>query len=343
MTNQPHVCIPQIIDPVDHDRATQIAVAENPQNRPGALEIAGIPTKFWRPGRVLRCRFMDGDPAVQARVATAAKVWSESANITFDFGDHADAEIRISFEHRGSWSTVGTDALLRSASQPTMNYGWLTPNSTDDSLNRVVLHEFGHALGMIHEHQHPDAGFEWDRDAVIEYYSGPPNEWDIDKIEFNVLDRANRDTTQFSAFDTKSIMLYPIPNEHTVGDFEVDWRNTELSEIDKAFIANAYPTDIAPFDAAVLAPNNKLYIFRGANYVRITPGGGMDAGYPKPIAGNWGNMPASFAQGIDAVMTFTDGKLYFFKGSELVRYTPGSGIDAGYPKPIWDEFPDMRF
>ena len=47
-----------------------------------------------------------------------------------------------------------------------MNYGWLTPDSDDDELRRVVLHEFGHALGLIHEHQNPEGGIEWNEPAV---------------------------------------------------------------------------------------------------------------------------------------------------------------------------------
>ena len=48
-----------------------------------------------------------------------------------------------------------------------MNYGWLTPESAQDEVRRVVLHEFGHALGLIHEHQNPKGGgIEWNRDAV---------------------------------------------------------------------------------------------------------------------------------------------------------------------------------
>ena len=32
----------------------------------------------------------------------------------------------------------------------------------------TILHEFGHALGLIHEHQSPaSGGFEWDREEVL--------------------------------------------------------------------------------------------------------------------------------------------------------------------------------
>ncbi len=34
----------------------------------------------------------------------------------------------------------------------------------------TVLHEFGHSLGLIHEHQSPfKGGFEWNKDEVRSY------------------------------------------------------------------------------------------------------------------------------------------------------------------------------
>ena len=343
MPNELKVCMPLFLPADKLTLASELAIAENRQNAPRPAEIAGIPSKFWRPGRTHRCSFLDGDSSVQAKVEAVAHQWSDFANITFDFGDHASADLRISFAFNGSWSYIGTDALVIAPNEPTMNYGWLTPNSTDAEYSRVVLHEFGHALGMIHEHQHPEAGFTWDRDAVLDYYTGPPNNWSVSKTEHNVLNRYDTTTTQYSEFDINSIMLYPIPEEHTLGDFAVDWRNSDLSDTDKAFIGRVYPTDVLPFDASVVAPNNKLYLFRGAEYIRVTPGQGVDQGYPKIIAENWGNWPDEFADGIDAVMRYTDDKLYFFKGSRYLRYTPGVGVDNGFPKSITEGWPFIRF
>ena len=39
-----------------------------------------------------------------------------------------------------------------------MNYGWIDADSPEEELRSVVLHEFGHALGLIHEHQNPLSG-----------------------------------------------------------------------------------------------------------------------------------------------------------------------------------------
>lgn len=37
----------------------------------------------------------------------------------------------------------------------------------------LVPHEFGHAVGLIHEHQNPEGGVPWSRDAVVADLSGP--------------------------------------------------------------------------------------------------------------------------------------------------------------------------
>jgi hypothetical protein len=45
--------------------------------------------------------------------------------------------------------------------------------------------------------------------------------------------------------------------------------------------------------------------------------------------------PASFAAGIDDVVVWNNGKAYFFKGSEYVRYDIAvDKADPGYPQPI---------
>ncbi len=86
--------------------------------------------------------------------------------------------------------------------------------------------------------------------------------------------------------------------------------------------------------------NNKLYFFKGNQYVRLT-GSTVDAGYPQPIAGNWNGLPPSFEQGIDAAfLRESNGKIYMFKGDEYVRLTE-TEMDPGYPKPIAGNWPDL--
>jgi hypothetical protein len=164
------------------------------------------------------------------------------ANITLDFGDHQDPEIRIALdEEDGHWSAVGTDALVElffAKSEPTMNCA-LTTDSPDAEYSRVVLHEFGHALGLIHEHQNPAAGIKWNERVVIDALKRSQG-WDEATIRHNVLNSVDRDDVRFTAFDDKSIMLYPFPREWTL-DGRQFGQNTTLSDTDKAFIATHYP------------------------------------------------------------------------------------------------------
>lgn len=121
-----------------------------------------------------------------------------------------------------------------------MNLGWLTRGTADDEYARVVQHEFGHALGCLHEHQNPAASINWNVEAVYRYYMGPPNNWSKEDVDSNLFEAYARDKTQFTDFDRKSIMIYAIPPQHTLDGYTVS-TNSKLSRTDIDFIATAYP------------------------------------------------------------------------------------------------------
>jgi len=186
--------------------------------------------KLWINGSTLRIRFLGGTQQQHDMVRRYAPQWTQHANLNFDFGNAADAEIRIAFEDDGAWSYIGTDAKGIHVSQPTMNFGWL-----DEA---VVLHEFGHAIGLGHEHQNPDGGIKWNEPVVIRDLSGPPNRWDIATIRHNVLNKYSHDQINGTDFDPKSIMLYSFPVEWTLDGFHSE-PNLKLSDMDEAFVASA--------------------------------------------------------------------------------------------------------
>lgn len=108
-------------------------------------------------------------------------------------------------------------------------------------------------------------------------------------------------------------------------------------------IAGSWPGMPASFatgiDAAIWSHNQRIYIFKGNQYVRITPtvSWAVEPGYPKPIAGNWPGLPVSFSSGIDsALWSESNKRIYFFKGTRYVRINPANGwqMEAGYPKYI---------
>jgi len=181
--------------------------------------------------RILKVKFMNGTPDKMNQVKKSARIWSEYAGIYFDFLDPCSSEyadIRVSFnDNRRCWSHVGQAATTVSPNKPTISFGWLD--------EPTILHEFGHALGLIHEHQSPASAVAWNKEAVYQYYRELG--WTDDMIDTNFF-RSQRNVTN-SEFDPKSIMLYEIPKGFAK-NFTAP-RNTELSELDKKFIGKLYP------------------------------------------------------------------------------------------------------
>lgn len=214
-----------------------------PPQSAGKSKAALLREYQWPNGSVITCRFIGGDKALRARVEAIAKEWTgpNMANLELRFVQSGNADIRIAFEAgRGSWSYLGTYCHHVSKTEPTMNFGWLTPSSSEVEIRRVVLHEFGHALGLIHEHQNPKRPIKWDKPAVRKDLSGPPNNWDNATIENNMFKKYDLSELTATSLDPSSIMLYPVPKRWTTDGFSVGM-NSQLSATDRELIRKAYP------------------------------------------------------------------------------------------------------
>jgi Astacin (Peptidase family M12A) len=213
----------------------------------GALRAVFEFRKRWINGSTLRVRFMGGNASQKALAKEQAMWWTDHANLVFDFNDAPDAEIRIAFDPSdGAWSYVGTDCRSIPLNQPTMNLGFMDGGTAG--------HEFGHAIGLGHEHQNPAGGIEWNEEVVIRELGGPPNFWPPDQVRHNVLEKYAVDQIRGTTFDADSIMLYAFPARWTKNGIATK-ANEVLSTLDKAFIASAEAYPRAVVSAVELGVN----------------------------------------------------------------------------------------
>ncbi|HET8934972.1 MAG TPA: M12 family metallopeptidase [Polyangiales bacterium] len=204
--------------------------------------------KQWVNGSTIRIRFLSGTAAQQKMVKDIAPEWTKYANLNFEFTTDPRAEIRVAFDAAdGAWSYIGTDNSSIPLNAPTLNLGW-----QDEA---VILHEFGHMVGLAHEHQNPEGGLQWNEEIVIRDLSGPPNYWDEATIRHNVLEKYSADQIRGTKFDPDSIMLYAFPDNWTKNPGGTH-ENTKLSTMDRDFIRSAemYPGRGAPTVQATEVP-----------------------------------------------------------------------------------------
>lgn len=209
--------------------------------------LATVTEKMWEPGRKLKVGFNITGVPVQVIfvVQKYAVEWEQYANIKFEFvQDMTQADIRVGFLPNGSYSLIGREALLVPSNSTTMNLGWLTTASEAEA-RRVILHEFGHALGFIHEHGAPTANIPWDREKVYAYFAQAPNNWDRTAVDRNFFFKFSVAETNYSTYDRASIMHYAVPAELTTDGSSVPF-NTDLSATDKQYAGYFYPFPPTP-------------------------------------------------------------------------------------------------
>jgi serralysin len=235
----------------------------------------------WKAGSVLIVKFMPGgSKSIRDKVMANAKEWEKYANITFKFvpDNTGFTHIRIKLgQGVGHNSAVGTEANFRQQNEQTMNFDTLAfadgeyylakikkkgipPPYTFDHLRnewrldpnhwhlqevrRVVMHEFGHALGLLHEQSFPEA-VNWKRtDSIYNYYYQTQG-WTKQQVDFNVFEVGSQFYTNGTKYDPKSIMHYAINPWETTDGYTVK-NNFELSAGDKTLIAALYPRANTP-------------------------------------------------------------------------------------------------
>jgi hypothetical protein len=252
----------------------------------GALSQLYAGSRRWEPGRVLRVCMFSGNEVVATLVRQAANEWNDYSSVKLDFGPAPRGynclspgaghfQVRIGFSGQGYWSALGNDSEIRlDAYAPSMNLqGFNRLYSPDRMPASAVLaqaepyhvatikHEFGHALGLLHEHQNPALSctdeIKWTGSGnVYEYYARPPNGWSTDQVQRNLgfIGQTDPDFVA-GASDSKSIMMYALPaavlKQGTASPCFVPVRYA-ISDKDKLIVAQIYP----PFGSPTRMPSD---------------------------------------------------------------------------------------
>lgn len=249
----------------------------------------GIEAVRWEPGSTIKVCFFKGYPELLANIARVAVEWSQHANIHFDFGS-LDAPrlcpsrelykygIRIDFEPKAFYSLIGRESeTLVPGNRESMvlgNYGFAGVDPANPDFRHRVLHEFGHALGLLHEHQRPDLHCDDEIDWNEAYKHYGQVGWPKEQVERNIkqislysregtlVDAANRPVS-LTGPDKTSVMMYSLPLKILKSGKLSSCYAPEasvLSGLDKELIQRMYPANVTAELRSIWDLNNVRFL-----------------------------------------------------------------------------------
>ena len=201
-------------------------------------------TKIWNQDSIT-FYFSDGSDQQKSEVKRFAKLWQRYIGIKFKYTNNKPTFFSfkkyytITFKGSSNQSTKG-------AVNGTIHLGDLSDNSI--FRKTTILHEFGHMLGLGHEHQRKDRPLALNNSSLINdciQNQNQPGTW----CKENLTNITDTEVFIESEYDSSSIMHYALKNivggnKKLLNTLPNDNSNT-LSYTDKYYIAMLYNQNIS--------------------------------------------------------------------------------------------------
>lgn len=222
--------------PSNTDRTNDTETLSVDRKKRGVADTANI----WPQHSTIKISFIGMTKEQEAFTKENINKWAPHVNLKFEFTDKPDGDIRIAVDSGSgpSWSDVGMAAKRTPLNEPTMLINFSMGEGTGTAT--VIQHEFGHALGLKHEHQHPDNELNFNHERV--YQDHEKGGRSRAATHNSVIRKYDRSKVTTSDYDQQSIMHYPFSRKYLNGGKEV-YENVELSAGDIKFVRSLYPSN----------------------------------------------------------------------------------------------------